>query len=199
MKQVFIALVALLPLSLAAAPPLKIELIAPEKVTLKKDALSAAAPLAAISEEISALMKTPKLTPAVRKKVRELQAKLSKGRSLKQGLSLKLRFTNTSDKPFTFRYGLDVSRNLLTVTGPAAIDLPYMGPMTADFRSPKPTIIQAGASKDFTIDDLHHGARNMSRWLIGKPGTYTIALRFVTRIGEEKVNLKAEKVTVEIE
>lgn len=200
MKQIIYTIAALLPLSLTAAPPLKLELIVPkEKISLKKEALEEVAPLAKVSKQIEALMESPKLTPAIRKEMRKLQSQLSKGRNLKQGISLKLRFTNTSDKDFTFRYGPDVSRNLLTVEGPAAIDLPYMGPMTLEFRSPKPTTIKAGKSVDFPIEDLKYGARDMSRWLIGKPGKYTISLRFVGRIDEKKVELKTEKATVVVE
>lgn len=198
MKHLFLGLLALLPVSLAAAPPLKIELIVPgEKVSLKKDAFSNAAVLAAASKRFDAL--TSNLTLAVRREAAAVEAQLMKGLELKQGLSLKLRFTNTSDQDFTFHYGPDMSTNHLTVTGPVAINLPYTGGMTGEHRMPDPTTIKAGATKDFVIEELRYGARNMNRWLIGKPGKYSISLRFVALIDDEKVDLKAEKVTVEIE
>ena len=59
--------------------------------------------------------------------------------------------------------------------------------------------IGAGKSKEFAIDELRYGARDMSRWIIGKPGEYTVQLRFVTRVGNEKVELTTNKVTVTVQ
>lgn len=200
MKHLIFTFLTILPLSLPAAPSLKIELIVPkEKVSLEKGSFAKANALVVVKKQLEALYESSKLTPALLKEAATLEQQVWAGQKLKQGLPLKLRFTNTSDKDFTFRYGGDTSTIFLTVKGPAAINLPHMGPMTDDYQMGKPTTIKAGATKDLTIEELRNGDRAMSRWLIGKPGKYTITLRFKADLEGKKIQLKAEEVTVVVE
>lgn len=199
MKSLIVTIAALTSLQLSAAPPLKIELIIPPEasIELAQDAFDAVAPIAEASKE-KALLKG-ELTAEKRKQLRELEAVLAKGLTMAQGISLKLRITNTSQEPIDLLYGPDTSTNFLTLEGPDAINLPYDGAMTLDFRQPKATTIKAGQSKDFPIEELRYGQRDMSRWLIGQPGVYTIALRLVGRLNGEKFELNTEKVTLKVE
>ena len=190
----------LLPALLNADPSIKVELIAPDgPITLAKENLAIAEKAARAAEGIKMILESPKLDDELRKEMAEFQKTLEKARQSKLGITLKLRLTNTGDKRLVVHYGADTSTNYLKVKGPEAVDLPFDGPMTADFRMPEPTTIEAGKSKDFDLKELHYGARDMSRWLIGKPGDYEVFLRFVTRIGGEKVDLKTNRVTLKIE
>ena len=132
------------------------------------------------------------------KKLREVEKTLTKGRTLRQGIKITLRFTNPTDEPITFKYGPDVSANTLKVEGPGAIDFPYPGMMTMEFRQPPSITLEPGKSKEFPIAELAYGQRDMSRWLVSEPGAYTVSLQFVTQVGQEKVELKTNEVSFEV-
>ena len=137
-------------------------------------------------------------TKAERLKMRSLDAVVEKGRKTIQGIALKLHLTNTGRKPLTIPYGPDTSSNLLQVKGPKAINLVFEGAMTMEFRQPKPTILAPGASKEFPIPELRYGTRDMSRWLIAAPGTYTVTLQLATRLQGRKVELTSNDLTLKV-
>lgn len=77
------------------------------------------------------------------------------------------------------------------------MDLPFNGPITADFRMPEPTTIAPGETKEFTIAELSHGTRDLSRGLVSKPDTYTATDTFATTINDEKDELISNPATFE--
>ncbi len=203
MKPNLFAIAILLPVALGAAPPLEIELVAPpeQPVLIDQEKLDAVAAVAKAAEEREELMKISakrKLGAEEWDKFERLEATIEEGRALEQGVSLKLRFKNTGDKPVIIRYGSDSSTNFLTVEGPGALDLPFLGGMTADYREAPQTRIEAGRTREFPIEGLRYGARDMSRWLIGEPGTYTVSLRCVIRVGEEITHIGGEEIAQRI-
>ena len=196
MKTYLLASFLFPPALLQAEPALKLELDGPsEPVKISPEALAQAATLPEAAKELERLQNQPE--PDMEAFSRAEKA-LEKGRSLKQDVALKLRFTNTGKEPVELQYGPDVSRNHLTVEGPGAVALPFMGATTMEFRMPPVTSIGAGETKEFTINGLAYGTRDLSRWLVSKPGTYTATLKFTTTIKEEQVELTSNKVTFEV-
>jgi hypothetical protein len=102
-------------------------------------------------------------------------------RKLKQGVRLKMRFTNTGNHPLSFFYGPDTSCLLLTVRGKGTLHLPYCGGMTLEFRVGQPVTLAPGGSREFVISELKCGKRDLDRWLITRPGDYQISAIFSTR------------------
>ncbi len=109
-------------------------------------------------------------------------------------ITLRYRITNTGKKEIVIKHGGDESTNSLKITGPGATDVPYRGPMTADYRMGNPVTLGAGESKEFEIKGLKHGTRDMSYWSITKAGEYEAALTFKSRSGRELTTLKSEPV-----
>jgi hypothetical protein len=102
-------------------------------------------------------------------------------RKLKQGVRLKMRFTNTGNRPLSFFYGPDTSCILLTVRGRGALNLPYCGGMTLELRIGQPVTLAPGKSREFVISELKCGNRDLDRWLVTRPGDYQISAIFSTR------------------
>lgn len=196
MKAHLFSVFALLPAVLTATPSLKLELIGPkEAVKVAQKLMDQAAPLAEAAKRYETLLQEANPDRAV---MQQLEETLRKGASLNQGITLVLRFTNTGDTPVELQYGPDTSQNLLSVDGPAAVNLPYRGMMTMEFRMPPTTTIAPGAAKEFTIRELSYGSRDMSRWLIAKPGTYSATVVFTTTINDQSVALTSNKVAFEV-
>jgi hypothetical protein len=70
--------------------------------------------------------------------------------------------------------------------------------ITADYRMGKATTIAPGKFADFSISELYYGNRNTSRWLLTKPGNYSIQLSFRSQINREKIDLATKKVTLKV-
>lgn len=198
MRFVFL-FVFLVPVCLFAEPTLKVELIVSEEpIVLTKDQLALASKAHHSMQMMDAIIESPKLDDGLREEMTKLEKKLEGLRTQKQGIGLKLKITNIGDGPATIHYGPDMSTNYLKVEGPEAVNVSYQGPMTADFRTPNPTTIEVGKSKLFPIKELSHEKRDMSRWLIGKPGEYEVSLRLVLGLGADEVELKTAKSIVKI-
>lgn len=196
MKTLLIASLFLLPALLRAEPALKLELVGPsEPVKISKTSLDQAAEIPEAVKELERLQNQPE--PDFNAMAKAEKA-LENGRALKQDIVLRVRFTNTGQAPVDLQYGPDVSRNHLTVEGPGAVALPFMGPTTMEFRMPPVTTIAPGATREFTINGLAYGHRDLSRWLVSKPGTCSVTLKFTTSIKEEQVELTSNKVTFEV-
>ena len=201
MKSLLLVATFLLPQMLLAGSPIEVELIGPTKnpAVITQDALAAAAAIAPLAKEFQSLRESDEEHgEETLERMRELEKLLATGRNQEQGIAFKLRITNTTLKPFTFRYGPDTSTNTLTLEGPGAVNLPYQGLMTLEFRQPEPTTLAPGESAEFTIKDLHYGQRDLSRWLISRPGTYTVTLQFVTTAGETKIDLRTKALSFEV-
>ena len=110
------------------------------------------------------------------------------------GLTLSYRITNTGKKDVVIKHGGDESTNSLSIEGPGALNRPYNGPMTADYRMGQAITIKPGESKEFEIKGLKHGTRDMSYWKITKAGDYEASMTFVSRLGREKLTLKSSAV-----
>ena len=104
-------------------------------------------------------------------------------------ITLRYRITNTGKQAVEIRYGADESTNSLSIQGPGAANIPYRGPMTADYRMGEKVTISPGESKEFEIKGLAYGARNLSRWSITKAGDYEVTLKFSSRMGRELMTL----------
>lgn len=128
--------------------------------------------------------------------MRLLQQEIEKARGLAQGISLTLRLTNTSQKAVTVTYGGDASHHTLAITGPGALDLKFEGAMTREFRSGKPYRIRAGESVDLEIPELRYSPRDLSRWLLGKPGEYKISLQLRVPVDGQQVELETGEATL---
>jgi len=190
------ALLTFVPAMLAAAPSLKLELVGPKDVVkIDQQQLDL---VAALPETLKEYERLSQIIKADRKAIQECQEAMAVAKSLKQGIDLTLRFTNTGKSPVEIQYGPDTSKNLLNVGGPGAVAMPFNGPITADYRMPDPTTIAPGETKEFTISDLSFGTRDLSRWLVAKPGSYTASVIFTTTINEEKVELSSNQVTFEV-
>ena len=113
------------------------------------------------------------------------------GAAPRVGINLSYRITNTGKKDITFNHGRDDTTNLLVIKGPGAIEVPYNGPMTADYRMGAPLTIKPGESKEFEIVGLKYGTRDMSYWSINKAGDYEVSMTYRTRIGGEGFFLKS--------
>ena len=199
MKRILLATLVLFPLSLTAGLPLKMELIGPEEpVAISEKKLASVKAVARAVKELQALRDLGKLEDKDIEKMAKTEALLNEGRKLEQGIELKLRFTNPTDKPITFHYGPDTSTIFITVDGPGAVDLPYSGMMTLEFRQPEPTTIAPGKSKEFTITEMAYGQRDMSRWLISEPGLYGVRALFTAVAEDGKVELKSNEITLEV-
>lgn len=182
--------------------PLKAELLQPsDPVLLKAEDQKTLAKISAALKERAEITKARKADPKIkpdRDRQRELEAIISSGYKLTQGTALILRLTNTSDKAVTINYGGDTSSHFFTATGPGALDLPYTGMMTMEYRMGKPTTIAPGKAIDFPLPELRYGKRNSSRMLLTAPGKYIIKLRFQTTVGNEMINLTSNKITLEV-
>ena len=109
----------------------------------------------------------------------------------KVDITLTYRITNTGKEKITLEHGGDATTNTLSITGPGAVDSPYKGMMTMEFRMGKPITLAAGESKEFEIKGLKYGKRDMSYWSITKSGDYEVTMTYNTRSGREKVVLKS--------
>ncbi len=105
------------------------------------------------------------------------------------GITLLYRITNTGKQAVEIRHGGDESTISLSIQGPGAANIPYSGPMTADYRMGKNVTIGPGESQQFQIKGLAYGARNMSRWSISKAGDYEVTLKFSSRTGRKVTTL----------
>ncbi|MFM7180691.1 MAG: hypothetical protein ACKO2G_04410 [Verrucomicrobiales bacterium] len=196
MKTHLLTSLLCLPALLSAEPALKLELAGPnEPVKISQNILDQAAALPAALKELERLQAQPEPDMAAFAK---LEKTLDGGRRLKQDITLRVRFTNTGKAPVDLQYGPDVSQNHLTVEGPGAVALPFMGATTMEFRMPNPTRIGPGETKEFTIQGLAQGHRDLSRWLVSQAGTYSATLKFTTTLNEEEVELTSNKVTFEV-
>lgn len=179
-----------------AAAPLKLELVGPaEKVGIDASSLEEAAALPELLRRQAAMLQQVDVD---RKALQQVEKQLTAARAIKQGVGLMLRFTNTGTKPIELLYGPDVSQVHLTLEGPGAINLPFRGPTTMEFRMPEPTAIAPGASVEFAIAGLAYGHRDTSRWLISKPGAYKVVARFTTTLQEEHIELISNEVHFEV-
>jgi hypothetical protein len=179
-----------------AAPDFKLELIAPKE------------PVKVSKEQVAQLEKLPELVKALEaaqkndrpdlKQLKVLESGINAARSIDQGINLTLRFTNNGKAAVRLFYGADTSRNALTIEGGGAIELPYRGMMTTEFRIPEPTEIKPGESKEFTIKGLAHGTRDSDRWFVFKAGTYQATCQFSMNHEEEKIELSSTKAAFEV-
>ena len=146
--------------------PLKIELLAPkEPVTLNKAA----------------------------------EAKPQPGRGGRGGaditlpdITLRYRITNTGKEAIVLEHGGDATINELQIKGDGALNFPFEGIMTSEFRMGEPVTIGGGETKEFEIKGLKYGKRDMSYWNITKSGDYEVSLTHNTRAGQAKVSLTSE-------
>lgn len=120
--------------------------------------------------------------------------KRHKALALKQGISLDLTLTNTSDKDVVFSHGGDAQLNTITLTGPGAVSFPYSQGMTAEYRFGARHTIKPGASKTFTIKELRYGSREMDRWLVTAAGVYQVSLKLRSNTDNKFVEAEAEPV-----
>jgi|GEM_PF-1073740 len=182
--------------------PLKAELLKPsDPVVLNAEDQATLAKISAALKEKAEIAKARKADPSAkpdRDKQRELEGIISSGYKLTQGTALTLRLTNTSEKAVTINYGGDTSAHTLTITGPEALNLPFTGMMTREYRMGKATTIAPGKLLDFPLPELRYGKRDSSRWLLAAPGEYKIKLSFQTRIGKEQLNLDSNEITLEV-
>ncbi len=162
---------------------------------IQKEKLAEALKYANAMKNYLAEMKERKLDKA---SLKSLRAIAMKGNQYEQGIQLKFRLTNISDAAVTLNYGGDATTNQLLVTGPGAVNYPFNGPMTREYRMGKSMTIEPGKSKEFTIQELKYGMRNASRWLISKAGDYQVTLSFGARIGKSRVELKSKPVALKI-
>ena len=116
----------------------------------------------------------------------------------KVDITLTYRITNTGKEAIVVKHGGDESTNQLMIKGPGAIDTPYHGPMTADYRMGNPVKLGPGESKDFELKGLRHGTRNMSYWSITKAGDYEVTLKFITRSGAEQTTLTSNTAKISV-
>lgn len=165
------------------AQDLKLELIAPkEAFTIKKEHVAALETLDQDQKNLQSAMQDEKADP---KKIDEWSAKIEKARAIQQGMHLTLRITNKGSSTKQLYYGADTSRNVLSIEGEGAVFLAYRGMMTMEYRTPEPTEIKAGESKEFVIQNLSGGVRDMDRWFITKPGKYRATCQLIIS-NEEK-------------
>ena len=99
----------------------------------------------------------------------------------KVDITLRYRITNTGKEAITLEHGGDATTNALVVKGPGAVNVPYKGMMTMEFRMGKPITLAAGEAKEFEIKGLKYGARDMSYWSVTKSGDYEVTLAHHTR------------------
>lgn len=114
-------------------------------------------------------------------------------------IELSYRITNNGKQPVSFDHGGDSSTHELRLQGPGALDRPYQGMMTMEFRMGSPITIEPGKSKEVAIKQLSYGTRNLSRWLITKAGEYEASLLLRIRIGDEAVELKSAAARFQVE
>ena len=105
------------------------------------------------------------------------------------GITLRYRITNSGKQAVEIRHGGDESTHSLSIQGPGAINIPYRGPMTLEYRVGEKVTIGPGERKEFEIKGLAYGARNMSRWRITKAGDYKVTLKFSSRLEKERITL----------
>ncbi len=191
MKPTFLfnALMISLALPLVAAEGLKVEVIAPEDpVVIDVEALQKVAKAA---EALKAYEEERLESKPDRESMKRLGEMAKGANDATQGIDLKYRITNTSDEAVTLQHGGDNTMVQLQISGPGAVDLPYKGMMTMEFRMGQPIEIGAGQSKDFVIRELKYGKRDMSRWLITEAGDYEVVVTCVTNVGGKRVELKS--------
>lgn len=128
----------------------------------------------------------------------KLDTIIAKGTQLKQGITLTLRLTNTSEEAITINYGEDTSTNTLIIDGPGALNLKFNGMMTADYRMGAPTKIAPGKSMEFSVTELRYDKRDFSRWLLTKAGEYAIQLKFITHVDRKKLEVTTNKITLKV-
>lgn len=114
-------------------------------------------------------------------------------------IELSYRITNSGRQPVTFEHGGDSSTHELRLKGPGALDRPFQGMMTMEFRMGTPITIEPGKSREVAIKQLSYGTRNLSHWLITKAGEYEASLVLRIRIGDEAVELKSAAARFQVE
>lgn len=183
------------------AADLKLELLAPkEAFTIQKEHIAALKTLDQDQKDLQVAMQDENADP---KKIDELSAKIEKARAIQQGIDLTLRITNKGSKTTQLYYGADTSRNVLTIEGEGAVLLAFRGMMTREYRTPEPTEIKAGESKDFVIKNLSFGVRDMDRWIISQAGKYRATCQLILS-NEEKNHdetppqLRTETITFDV-
>lgn len=182
-----------------AAGELKLELVAPkDPVVVSAEALEEVTKAAEASLAYQEEMQSPKPDRETMMRLQKLAAGAQKA---EQGIELKYRITNTGDEAVTLQHGGDATSVLLEITGPGAVDLPYKGMMTMEFRMGRPISIESGKSEEFSIKELKYGKRDMSRWLITKAGDYEVIATYITTANGQRLELKspAVKFTVKSE
>ena len=100
---------------------------------------------------------------------------------LKQGIDLELILRNTGKSDVTFQHGGEHSNADIVVTGPGAVNLPFRGAVhkrLMPYMMGKSVTIEAGASHTIVLKELRYGKYEFSRWLIGEPGDYTVAVTY---------------------
>lgn len=184
-------------LSLEGAEGLKLELIPPRQpVVLSKTQIAEIENVSRAKESLQAVQQGEK--PDL-ETLRRWENIVMDALRAEQGIELSYRITNHTDTPITLEHGGDATTNTFKTTGPGAIDLPYRGMMTLEFRMGKPLTIEAGASKEFTIKELKYGMRDMSRWLISKGGDYQIMLTQRTKADGKLVELISNTIKLKVE
>jgi hypothetical protein len=196
------------PKAKAKVPGLTITIKQPKPTPLPAESFKKAKAIKELAAKASklraALMKLYKDKNRDRAAIAKVQKELSPiqrelmtlSRGTIETLDLTVVMENKSKNDITFNYGGDVTRWALKVEGKGAVDLPYRGPMTMEYRMGKPLTIKAGQSQEFVIAGLRYGSRNMSRWLLSEPGTYQISATFKGRAGKEKLELASALVKV---
>lgn len=149
-----------------------------EQMAAAAEAKKAALAIAAIEKEMQPLYKNYKANKdAIRElseKMRPLRAAAQKAGKLELGLTMEFVIKNTGKDDATLKIGGDESQFAIKVTGPDAYNMLFKGMMTMDHRMGAAVTIKSGGTHTLTIQDLRYGKRNMSRWLIGAAGDYTI-------------------------
>lgn len=138
----------------------------------------------------------------LRQQMREPQQKLNGARDVQPDIALELVIKNSGDDDQALLWGGDSTRLEMALEGPVAVNLPYNGMMTMEFRMGKRMTIKAGETLTLRLKGLRYGQRDMSRWLIGAPGEYTLRVTLHSRTsmgrGGSAVVVHAKPVTLKV-
>lgn len=188
--QQLLSLLTCLPV--LAGSGLALELIGPDQpVEIAKSQLEEIAH----SDEADEALQTERHERKLKAVDRERLLKMVRAaENAEQGIVLTYRISNPTDRDVTLEHGGDATTNLLKLTGPGARNLPFTGMMTMEFRMGQALTIRAGEHKKFTIPELAYGKRDLSRWVITKPGDYEVTLIHRTRSGGELIELESNPV-----
>jgi hypothetical protein len=148
-------------------------------------------------------------TPAeFKKQLQEIAEAIKSGKGFdikpppSPAVEMTLQITNTGKDAITIHVGGDSNIYTLELKGPGTFALNNPVAVTADFRLPRATTLEAGKSYEVPLRNLMDGHRGISRLVYWtEPGDYTLSVSYqlASEGGEKTALLKSAPIKLKVE